>query len=45
MAIRLSKAFASKPEIWAGLQLDYDMARAMQNADRIDVQRITSAAA
>lgn len=40
MAIRLAKAFGSTPEIWAGLQLDYDMARAMKNADRINVQRI-----
>lgn len=41
MAIRLAKAFGSAPEVWAGLQLDYDMARAMKNANRIKVQRIT----
>jgi addiction module HigA family antidote len=40
MAIRLAKAFGSSPEIWAGLQLDYDMAQAMKNADRIDVERV-----
>lgn len=40
MAIRLSKAFGSSPEMWAGLQLDYDMARAMKDADRIDVRRV-----
>ncbi|PPQ40154.1 HigA family addiction module antitoxin [Rhodopila globiformis] len=40
MAIRLSKAFGSSPETWAGLQLDYDMARAMKDADRIDVRRV-----
>jgi addiction module HigA family antidote len=40
MAIRLSKAFGSAPEVWAGLQLDYDMARAMKDADRIEVQRV-----
>ena len=40
MAIRLSKAFGSSPETWAGLQLDYDMARAMEDADRIEVQRV-----
>ena len=40
MAIRLAKAFGSAPEVWAGLQLDYDMARAMKNADRIKVRRI-----
>ncbi len=25
MAIRLSKAFGSSPEVWLGLQLDYDL--------------------
>jgi antitoxin HigA-1 len=44
MAIRLSKAFGSSPEVWAGLQLDYDMARALRDADRIDVKRIERAA-
>lgn len=39
MAIRLSKAFGSRPEVWAGLQLDYDMAQAMRRADQIDVKR------
>ena len=41
MAIRLSKAFGSSPEVWLGLQMDYDLAEAMKNADRIKVQRIT----
>jgi addiction module HigA family antidote len=45
MAIRLAKAFGSSPEIWAGLQLDYDMAQAMEHADRIDVTRVTVSAA
>ncbi len=40
MAIRLAKAFGSSPEVWAGLQLDFDMAQAMRNADQIKVQRI-----
>lgn len=40
MAIRLAKAFGSRPEVWAGLQLDHDMARAMRGADRIRVERI-----
>jgi plasmid maintenance system antidote protein VapI len=40
MAIRLAKAFGSSAAIWAGLQLDYDMARAMQHADRIHVRRV-----
>jgi addiction module HigA family antidote len=40
MAIRLAKAFGSSATVWAGLQLDYDMARAMRHADRIRVQRV-----
>ena len=40
MAIRLSKAFGSSPEVWAGLQLDFEMAQAMKGADRIQVQRV-----
>ncbi len=40
MAIRLSKAFGSTPEVWAGLQLDYDMAQAQKTAGRIKVKRI-----
>jgi addiction module HigA family antidote len=44
MAIRLAKAFGSAPEIWAGLQLAFDMANAMRRADRIDVQRVTQPA-
>lgn len=40
MAIRLSKAFGRRPEAWAGLQLDYDMAQALGKADQIKVQRV-----
>lgn len=40
MAIRLSKAFGSAPTVWAGMQLDYDMALALRHADRINVRRI-----
>lgn len=43
MAIRLSKAFGGKPEIWAGLQMQYDLARAMKNADQIKVARLAPA--
>ena len=28
MAIRLSKAFGSNPEIWLGIQMDFDLAEA-----------------
>lgn len=40
MAIRLAKAFGGSAEVWAGLQLDHDMARAMAKADQIKVQRV-----
>lgn len=41
MAIRLSKAFGSSPELWLGLQMHYDLARAEKAAGRIAVRRIT----
>jgi addiction module HigA family antidote len=44
MAIRLAKAFGSSATVWAGLQLDYDMAQAMRHADRIKVRRVPGAA-
>jgi hypothetical protein len=30
--------------VWAGLQLDYDMARAMEHADRIKLRRVSQPA-
>ena len=45
MSIRLSKAFGSSPEVWLGVQMEYDLAQARKNADRIKVQRITPVAA
>lgn len=44
MAIRLAKAFGGSAEVWAGLQLDFDMAQAMTKADQIKVQRVTASA-
>ena len=44
MAIRLSKAFGSSPEVWAGLQMQFDLAEALKKAGGIDVRRITRAA-
>lgn len=41
MSIRLSKAFGSSPEVWLGLQMEYDLAQANRNADRIKVRRIS----
>jgi len=40
MAIRLSKAFGSSPEVWLGLQMDYDLAQAGKDASRIRVRRV-----
>jgi len=39
MAIRLSKAFGSRPEVWLQMQLSYDLARAQHLADEIKVKR------
>ncbi len=41
MSIRLSKAFGSSPEVWLGLQMEYDLAQANKNTGHIKVQRIT----
>ena len=43
MAIRLSKAFGSSPEVWLGLQLDYDLAKAEKKADQIKVEKVVPA--
>jgi addiction module HigA family antidote len=39
MAIRLSKAFGSQPEIWLKMQLTYDLAQAQRLASGIKVKR------
>ena len=41
MSIRLSKAFGSSPEVWLGMQMEYDLAEAEKNADQIKVERVT----
>jgi len=43
MAIKLSKAFGSGPEVWLGMQMDFDLARAENNADRIQVKKAVAA--
>ncbi|MCZ7625360.1 MAG: HigA family addiction module antitoxin [Candidatus Methylomirabilis sp.] len=43
MAIRLSKAFGSSPEVWLGIQMEYDLAQAVKQAGQIKVKRITVA--
>ena len=40
MSIRLSKAFGSSPEIWLGMQMEYDLAQAEKSAGKIKVNRI-----
>jgi len=42
MAIRLSKAFGSSPEVWLGMQIAYDLAQLEKNAGKIKVQRVAA---
>ncbi len=44
MAIRLDKAFGGGADTWFRLQAVYDLAQAMKKADRIKVERISTAA-
>lgn len=39
MAIRLSKSFGSSPEVWLGMQMDYDLWQAQKRAGGIEVER------
>jgi addiction module HigA family antidote len=41
MAIRLSKAFGGRPEVWLGMQSDYDLAQAITKAGRIKVKPVS----
>jgi antitoxin HigA-1 len=40
MAVRLSKAFGSSPEVWLGMQTDYDLAQVLKREDTIKVKRV-----
>lgn len=40
MAIRLSKAFGSRAEVWLGLQMEYDLAEAEKTSAKIKVTRV-----
>lgn len=40
MAIRLSKAFGSSPQVWLGLQQDYDLAQAAKRSARLQISRL-----
>ena len=45
MAIRLSKAFGSTAETWLQMQLNYDLAQAKKNANKIKVKKFKSVTA
>jgi addiction module HigA family antidote len=40
MAVRLSKAFGGSPEVWRGMQMDYDLARVLKKAASIEVKPV-----
>jgi addiction module HigA family antidote len=40
MAVRLSKAFGSSPEVWLGMQMEYDLAQIEKKAHNIKVKRV-----
>lgn len=40
MAIRLSKAFGGSPQVWLGMQMQYDLAQAEKKAASIRVKRV-----
>ena len=40
MALRLSKAFGSSPEVWLGIQMEYDLAQVEKEAHNIKVKRV-----
>ena len=40
MSIRLAKAFGGSPEVWLGMQMDYDLAQAAKKAASIKVKRV-----
>ncbi|MSP93531.1 MAG: addiction module antidote protein, HigA family [Myxococcales bacterium] len=44
MALRLAKAFGSRPEVWRGLPMDYDLAHAQRKAGMIKVRKFAPAA-
>ena len=44
MAIRLDKAFGGDANTWYRLQAAYDLAKAMEKADQINVERVSTVA-
>ena len=45
MAIRLSKAFGSSPEMWLGMQTAYDLWEARGRASQLQVTRLSPSSA
>ncbi len=45
MAIRLSKAFGSRPETWLGMQTAYDLWEARGRVSQLQVRRLAPASA
>jgi antitoxin HigA-1 len=44
MSIRLAKAFGGSPEVWLGMQMDYDLAKALEKAASIEVKPVRESA-
>ena len=40
MAFRLSKAFGSSPEVWLGMQMNYDLAKAEKTASKLKIRKV-----
>jgi addiction module HigA family antidote len=40
MAVRFSKAFGSSPEVWLGMQMEYDLAQVEKEAHNMKVKRV-----
>jgi len=40
MAVRVSKVFGSSPEVWLGMQMEYDLAQVEKEAHNIKVKRV-----
>ena len=40
MAFRLSKAFGSSPEVWLGMQMNYDLALTEKVASKLKVRKV-----
>jgi addiction module HigA family antidote len=44
MALRLSKAFGSSPEVWLRLQVNYELAQVRRRENEIAVERVRAPA-